>query len=142
MTAFDLLRAANNNNYSSYLFSWTCDLSEAMKEYTYIHTCSTNLVVDAGIYISVGWLHPEKTSHSQLLGVGRNDLTQAVVVLSQFAITVCRQTGLEFGGREVRQGSAGPLHLYPGQGALPLELDLGYRLERRQRGLGQSQLLF
>ena len=35
-----------------------------------------------------------------------------------------------------------PVNLYPGQGTLPLQLDLRDGFEGRQRALGQRQLLF
>ena len=94
---------------------------------------STDLIVNAGVNIPIGRLHPEKAPDSQFLGVGRDDLTQAVVRA---------RARLQFERRKLGQRGGRSLHLYPGQGALPLQLDLGDGLEGGQGGLGQRQLLF
>ena len=95
----------------------------------------TDLVVNAGVNIPSRRFHPEETSDSKFLGVGGDDLTQAVVgALAR----------LQFQWRNLRQWSRGSVHLYPGQRTLSLQLDLRDGFEGRQRALGQRQrqLLF
>ena len=100
----------------------------------------TDLIVNAGVNVPIGRLHPEKTPDSQFLGVGRDDLTQAVVRA---------RARLQFQRRKLGQRGGGSLHLYPGQGALRSLVSVlslsrhpstSFRQGRERVGSGESWL--